>query len=267
MEAWGDDFLEHVDGGRGRSGASLAVNKSSSKIAKGMRKPLVQPKPVPPKVYNTDPTSFRNLVQELTGTAAGPSSVVVSSSLSSTSSSSVSRPASTRLQKIAPPPLKTFPFSGMAQQSLPPLSPTSPKLNPNSFNNAASSFPKMLSPIPILSPHTFSPLPVLTPSDGMWPNPLDSPDTVALRRLAEKMVESENARPNMNAGPDAASSFPWSSAMQACFGLASPGSGLGMAQGHALGNIYVGLGVNDSPSAHSMKDFSFPNPDYVSGFS
>ncbi|KAJ7513903.1 hypothetical protein O6H91_23G019100 [Diphasiastrum complanatum] len=219
-----------------------------------MRKPAaVQPKPVPPRVYNTDPTSFRNLVQELTGTPAAPA----------LASSSMSRPANTRLQKIAPPPLKTFPFPAMAQQPLPLLSPTSQNLSPNSFNNAASSFPIMLSPIPILSPHTFSPLPVLSPSDGAWPNPLDSPNTADLRRLAQKMVEHQNGR--VNANPDTASSFPWSPATQSCFGLASPG--LGMAPGHGLGNIYASFAVNDSPSARSMNDFSFPEPDYVSGFS
>ncbi|KAJ7556800.1 hypothetical protein O6H91_05G099400 [Diphasiastrum complanatum] len=255
------DFSESsYAGSSGRSNPSLAVSRSSFKINKGMRKPPIQPKPTPPpRIYNTDPTSFRNLVQELTGTAPAAPFVVAASPLN--------RPVNKRLQKIAPPPLQpTFPLSRMLQQQQqqqplplsPILSPTLQKY-PLSFNNH-SPLAKILSPVPT---HRFSPFPVLTPADGMWSNPLDSPDTAAIRHLAQKMVESQNASPKIELVSDPPAAFPRSPSFQSCFGLYSPG----MFSGRGFGNIYTGLGISDSPSSHAINSFTFSEADFVSGFS
>ncbi|CAK9192008.1 unnamed protein product [Sphagnum troendelagicum] len=246
-----------VDGSRGRSGGGggggpppLAVNKASSKIAKGIRKPMVQQQQqqqqlrAAPQIYKTAPSDFRSLVQQLTGTS--------SSSASSGSGSLVldqqqqqqqqpgpgpvvpTKPAVSRLQRIAPPPLRpTFAYtSSIPQQphktaaisSLPSLATSSaapPGFSSLPFGGGGGFSPpqnsvQKLSPFPV-SPLSFSPLPVLTPSDQVWASSLsslESPKAAAQQQhqLVESSVqeaEGNNLRlKSSSAAADAAALLP-----------------------------------------------------------
>ncbi|KAJ7561681.1 hypothetical protein O6H91_03G037400 [Diphasiastrum complanatum] len=209
----------------------------------------MQPKPAPPKVYSTDPRSFRDLVQELTGTAptAAAAPPADAAAAPAVGSSSLARPVNKRLQKIAPPPLNSsFSFCRVSQQQALPLSPlpspTRQKPTSLSFSNH-SPLSKILSPLPNLSPHGLQSFGVSASGDGVWANPLDSPYTAAIRQLAQKMVEGENASPKNELCSDPPSGFPWSPSFQSCLGLFSPG----LFPGHGFGNIQNSLGINDSP--------------------
>ncbi|KAH9574954.1 hypothetical protein CY35_01G087000 [Sphagnum magellanicum] len=244
------------DGSRGRSGGGggpppLAVNKASSKIAKGVRRPMVQQQQqqqqlrAAPQIYKTAPSGFRSLVQQLTGTS--------SSSASSGSGSLVldqqqqqqpgpgpgpvvpTKPAVSRLQRIAPPPLRpTFaytssipqqqPHKTAATSSLPSLATSSaapPGFSSLPFGGGGGFSPpqnsvQKLSPFPV-SPLSFSPLPVLTPSDQVWVSSLsslESPKAAALQQqqLVESAVqeaEGNNLRlKSSSAAADAAALLP-----------------------------------------------------------
>lgn len=265
-------------------GGALAVNKSSGKIGKGLRRPVAQPRPAP-TVYKIEAGDFRSLVQELTGTAIAPKPI-----------------GNSRLQKIAPPPLRptfSYPkFGGpqpMQQYSngLPPLpSPTNGQRFTNNvpfsgFGSALSPLSRRIAPFPtMLSPHTFSPLPVLSPNDQMWANTLESPNSAAVRHFAQSLASAENQQgsetrlDNTNgglegavAGAAALSGLP-SSAALTNFSLSprtqypnlpSP-TGIGMASGFGIGNIYQ-MGALHSPISGFGMDFAFPEPDFVTGFS
>jgi hypothetical protein len=246
-----------VEGSRGRSGGGgggggpppLAVNKASSKIAKGIRKPMVQQQQqqqlrAAPQIYKTAPSDFRSLVQQLTGTSS-PSASSGSGSLVLDQQQQQqqpgpgpvvpTKPAVSRLQRIAPPPLRpTFaytssipqqqPHKTAATSSLPSLATSSaapPGFSSLPFGGGGGFSPpqnsvQKLSPFPV-SPLSFSPLPVLTPSDQVWASSLsslESPKAAAQQQhqLVESSVqeaEGDNLRlKSSSAAADAAALLP-----------------------------------------------------------
>ncbi|EFJ30300.1 hypothetical protein SELMODRAFT_410083 [Selaginella moellendorffii] len=347
---------------KAKTAAPLSINKSSgSKISKSssssMRRPMLQPsKPLPTsKVYNTDPMSFRELVQQLTGnsstgtsggggggsdvggggggggggslqqqTSTGfseqamnpgmmgvssqqqyhhhhyqqqqqhqqqPSLVVVSDPAALVSSPgtgggvlsphSSARPVNSRLQRMAPPPLRpTFSISPFAhklaqhqqqhqQQQL--SGPSSGEIhatttghsaatsNVVSSENLTSPGAQPLSPLsnkrvstmPLLS---FSPLPVLSPSDTAWAS-FESPNTAAMKQLAQSIIDGSSKGSGF-----AGSRFPWSPTFQGCLGLPSPGL--------PVPELFPEVKMIDSPenarktaataASSTGNDFSFP---------
>ncbi|BBN19269.1 hypothetical protein MPTK1_8g09220 [Marchantia polymorpha subsp. ruderalis] len=162
----------------------LAVNKSSGKIQKGIRRPVAPPRPQP-TVYKIEPGHFRSLVQELTGTAP--------------SEQPAPKPTgNARLQKFAPPPLRpTFSYAkptmpnGM-QLSTPNNGQRFNGMPFNGFGSSLSPLTQRITPFPMLSPHSFSPLPALSPNDQIWANSLESPSHIAMRQLAQSMAASES---------------------------------------------------------------------------
>lgn len=279
---------------RHSGGGALAVNKSSGKIGKNLRRPVAQPRPAP-TVYKIEAGHFRTLVQELTGTATA--ELVTPKPI-----------GNSRLQKIAPPPLRpTFSYAkfGGSQplqqfsNGLPPLpSPTGgQRFNNNlpfsGFGSALSPMSQRVSSYPtLLSPHSFSPLPALSPNDHMWANALESPNSAAIRQLAQSLSASENQQGNearldnnVNNGVDegeaaavapaqggglpvasSSSNFALSPRLSNPYpNLPSP-TGIGMASGFGIGNIYQ-MGALPSPTSGFGMDFAFPEPDFVTGFS
>ncbi|CAM6085181.1 unnamed protein product [Calypogeia fissa] len=295
------DAADASDLSRRHGGGALAVNKSSGKIGKGLRRPVAQPRPAP-TVYKIEAGHFRSLVQELTGTA--PTELVAPKPI-----------GNSRLSKIAPPPLRptfSYPKFGVPQpmqqfsSGLPPLpSPTNgQRFNTNNipFSGFGSA---QLSPLSqrmgnfpaILSPHTFSPLPVLSPTDQMWANTLESPNSAAMRQLAQSLAAAEpqqhqhggdsrldhsnNNGGGLEVGGGASSaqgqnSVQSSASSSNSFSLSprtqfsnlplSP-TGIGMASGFGIGNIYQ-MGALHSPTSGLGMDFAFPEPDFMlAGFS
>ena len=275
------DLGEAGELGKGAN-KSLAVNKSSSKIKKGLRPTLTQPR-LAPTVYKTEPSDFRSLVQKLTGT----------SELIATSPSSGPKPPNSRLQRIAPPPLRSTGSHRSLVQSAQLFQPAGAQpqtgiattLPPSSGNqlfpfSSFSSLPKhATSPYPV-SPLSFSPLPQLSPSDQGWVNSLsglESPSSAVIRQLAQNIAEGNvsSSKQDYSIGTVASSSAIAASSLSpmsptfsnlrfsSSFGLASP-SGFPSPSGFGfgLGNVY---GVNSSftPSAALAVDatFSFPEPD------
>eukprot|EP00249_Psilotum_nudum_P014117 c24676_g2_i1 orf=721-1701(-) len=160
-------------------GGALGINRSSVKINKSsIKKPTGAPKPVA-KIYNADPSEFRRVVQELTGT----NKEVVAAATERESIPPAPKPS--RLQRIAPPPLRpAIPTSRTIQQT--PENVSSLQSLPSGNNNqqqgnsptslgmiqhqqSAQNVPSL----PMLSPRLFGPLPVLTPGDNAWANPLE----------------------------------------------------------------------------------------------
>ncbi|KAG6550100.1 hypothetical protein Mapa_008056 [Marchantia paleacea] len=283
----------------------LAVNKSSGKIQKGIRRPVAPPRPQP-TVYKIEAGHFRSLVQELTGTAP--------------SEQPAPKPTgNARLQKFAPPPLRpTFSYAkptmpnGM-QLSTPNNGQRFNGMPFNGFGSSLSPLTQRISPFPMLSPHSFSPLPALSPNDQIWANSLESPSHIAMRQLAQSMAASDSnlhqqqqvqqqqhqqqvqhqqqqvqvqqqadsmrmdnvvngggpsLRDLQGAFPLSPSNFSLSPRFSSQYpNLPSP-VGLGaMASGFGINNIY-NMGTLNSPTAGLAMDFAFPEPDFVStGFS
>lgn len=268
------------DGGElgkgGKTGGSLAVNKSSSKIKKGLRPTLAQNR-LAPQVYKTEPSDFRSLVQQLTGTSQ-PANPPLSGP----------KPPNSRLQRIAPPPLRptgTYPqpqaVPTTGAQSLP--NPTNQLFPFSSFSPLSKHGPGA-SPFPGVSPLSFSPLPQLSPGDAGWVNALtglESPSSAVIRQLAEKIAEGNVpvSKPETTraaaavaaaaaaaAAPPLAPMSPTFSGLRfssSSFGLPSP-SGFPSPNGFGfgLGNVY-GFSGSFTPSAALAMDatFSFPEPD------
>jgi hypothetical protein len=192
-------------GGRGRSGGPLAVNRASSKIAKGLRRPVAQPRATA-QIYKTEPSDFRSLVQQLTGTSSSSSSPSPSSSSSSSGEREPgpppTKPTVSRLQKIAPPPLRpTFayptlhqqPQTGAAAVAPLPLATSAPGFSPLPFGRFSPLSSQRVSPFPV-SPLSFSPLPVLSPSDNVWASSLSSLESPkAAGVLQQQQQPAENA--------------------------------------------------------------------------
>ncbi|KAG0572903.1 hypothetical protein KC19_VG133700 [Ceratodon purpureus] len=271
------DFGEAGEGGK-VGNKSLAVNKSSTKIKKGLRPMLAQPR-LAPTVYKTEPSDFRSLVQKLTGT----------SQTIATSPPCGPKPPNSRLQRIAPPPLRptstylSFGHSACPSQSAcaqlesEPVTYTSPSGNQLFPLSSFSSLPKhVTSPFPV-SPLSFSPLPQLSPSDQGWVNSLnglESPGSVVIRQLAQSIVEgnvlSSKQEQATRAAATATSSLPpvspnFSSLRfsSSAFGLLSPSGFPSPSRfGFGLGNVY-GISGSFTPSAALSMDatFSFPEPD------
>lgn len=267
------DGVEEV-GGRGRSGGALAVNRASSKIAKGLRRPVAQPRPAP-QIYKTEPHDFRSLVQQLTGTSSSSSS---SSGALESGPPAPTKPAVSRLQKIAPPPLRpTFAYPSFSHQqqlqsaAAPPVlssATTAPGFSPFPFGGFPPLSSQRFSPFPV-SPLSFSPLPALTPSDQVWASSLSSLESPkAGVQQQQQFVESVGAEkgnilrqeymePNALVPVQPASRFPapLSPKFAIPFGLPSP-TGLG-------GFGMFSMTSNFSPTAAFAMDatFSFPEPD------
>lgn len=270
------------DGGElgkgGKTGASLAVNKSSSKIKKGLRPTLAQPR-LAPQVYKTQPSDFRSLVQQLTGTSQ-PANPPLSGP----------KPPNSRLQRIAPPPLRP---TGTYPQPQPQAAPTAggqsqptATTQPNQLFPFGSFSPLSkhgagASPFPGVSPLSFSPLPQLSPGDAGWVNSLtglESPGSAVIRQLAEKIAEGNvpaskpeaagaaAAAASATAAPPLPPMSPTFSGLRfssSSFGLPSPtGFPSPNGFGFGLGNVY-GLSGSFTPSAALAMDatFSFPEPD------
>eukprot|EP00249_Psilotum_nudum_P014116 c24676_g1_i2 orf=343-1326(-) len=175
-----DSTDESSNMGPMKGGGALGISKASAKINKSsIKKPPAAPKPVA-KIYNADPSDFRRVVQELTGTnreAVGAARTV--------RDSMPSAPRPSRLQRIAPPPLRpAIPVSRTVQQTPEYVSSMQPSLHghnhhqqgsiPTSLGTfrhqqAAQNMPSL----PMLSPRLFGPLPALTPGDNAWANPLE----------------------------------------------------------------------------------------------
>ncbi|XP_024368168.1 uncharacterized protein [Physcomitrium patens] len=265
------DLGEAGEIGKGsKSGGSLAVSKSSSKIRKGLRPTLAQPR-LAPQVYKTEPSDFRSLVQQLTGTSqpANPPP-------------SGPKPPISRLQRIAPPPLRptgTYPAlihppaQSQAQASY------QPQTNPATTHQPSFPFANFsplsnhgASPFSIPPPLSFSPLPKLSPSDQGWVNALnglESPSSAVIRQLAEKIVEGNGPSSKPDTSATATSSLPPMSPtfsnlrFSNTFGLPSPtGFPSPNGFGFGLGNVY-GSSSCFTPSAALAMDatFSFPEPD------
>eukprot|EP01018_Ginkgo_biloba_P039862 Gb_34714 [translate_table: standard] len=144
----------------------LAVNKASTRIAK---KTTAVSRPAP-KVYNTEPSSFRNLVQKLTGSS--------SPSFERQTNPPSPKPSvyNGRLQKFAPPPLN---------------SDISPQVSAAPFKFGLFPVsPLAKSPIPLVSPGLFSPVTAFTPMEWMWSDdPYASPGSLAFRQLAQNLID------------------------------------------------------------------------------
>ena len=275
------DLGEAGELGKG-SNKSLAVNKSSSKIKKGLRPTLAQPR-LAPTVYKTEPSDFRSLVQKLTGT----------SQPIATSPPSGPKPPNSRLQRIAPPPLRpagTYPslqsshtsqFAGaQAQLGIVTHSPSSSGTQLFPFGSFSSLPKHIASPFPV-SPLSFSPLPQLSPSDQGWVNSLnglESPGSAVIRQLAHNIAEENVPSSKLDYSTGAAGQLPITSGSSLppmsptfsnlrfsspSFGLPSPtGFSSPSGFGFGLGNIY-GMSSSFTPSAAIAMDatFSFPEPD------
>lgn len=255
---------------------SLAVNKSSSKIKKGLRPTLAQSR-LAPTVYKTEPSDFRSLVQKLTGTSQ---TVAMSPPYDP-------KPPNARLQRIAPPPLRpTGIYHSVVQpaqssQLVAAQSQSRPVTDPPPFSFGSFSLPMhVTSPFPVL-PLSFSPLPQLSPSDQGWVNSLnglESPGSAVTRQLSQNIVEgnvpSSKQGQSTGAGASspatAASSLPQVSPTfsslrfsSSSFGLPSHSGFLNSSGlGFGLGNIY-GMSGSFTPSTALGMDatFSFPEPD------
>ncbi|XP_024382810.1 uncharacterized protein [Physcomitrium patens] len=248
----------------GKSGGSLAVSKSSSKIKKGLRPTLAQPR-LAPQVYKTEPSDFRSLVQQLTGT-----------SLPANPPPSGPKPPNSRLSSLAPPPLRpTGTYPALVQPSAQPSGQLQPNpavaIHPPSFPFASYSplSNHGASPFPVPSPLSFSPLPKLSPSDQVWVNSLESPGSAVIRQLAEKIAEGNVPASKPDTSATAASSLPPMSPtfsnlrFSSTFGLPSPtGFPSPNGFGFGLGNVYSSSSCF-TPSAALAMDatFSFPEPD------
>ena len=276
------DLGEPGELGKG-SNKSLALNKSSSKIKKGLRPTLAQSR-LAPTVYKTEPSDFRSLVQKLTGT----------SQPITTSPPSGPKPPNSRLQRIAPPPLRptgTYPLpvqpahpsqpaGAQSQSGIATNPPSSSSNHLFSFGSFSSLHKHVISPFPV-SPLSFSPLPQLSPSDQGWVNSLnglESPGSAVIRQLAQNIGEGNVPSSKEEQLTGAAASSPVIAASSlppmsptfsnikfssASFGLPSP-SGFSSPSGFGfgLGNIY-GMSGSFTPSAALAMDatFSFPEPD------
>jgi len=279
-----------VGGGRGRSAGPLAVNKASSKIAKGLRRPVTQPRPAP-HIYKTEPSDFRSLVQQLTGTSSSSSSSGGAlATAPAAPGPAPTKPAVSRLHKIAPPPLRpTFAYPSLPQQQPPnaaallkplPIS-AAPSFSPLRFGGFSPHSTQRVSPFPV-SPLSFSPLPALTPSDSVWAtstwSSLEFPKDGLLQQQQQQQVHSAAAGAAAGEGnnysisrndfstsvdPFPAAHIPWqfpappplSPKFAIPFGLPTP-TGLG-----SFGMF--GMNSTFSPTAAFMLDanFSFPEPD------
>lgn len=194
----GPTAMDSVDseGGKGRNGSALSVNKLSTKINKSLqRRTVTQPRPAP-QVYKTEPADFRSLVQQLTGTSPAEATT-----------SPTGKPLNSRLHKFAPTPLRpvfsypSVPTVAQQQQyyangfnaATPRKNGIPPVMNP--YNQC---YPQRPSPgYSSVPPLSFSPLPALSPGDHVWANvlnPLESPRSVALRQLVQSMAEGGDGR-------------------------------------------------------------------------
>eukprot|EP01018_Ginkgo_biloba_P009224 Gb_06005 [translate_table: standard] len=180
---------ESPDGGgssSNRSGPHLGVNKlHSNKMSKVVKRNVIQqPKPHAP-VYNIDKNDFRNIVQKLTGPPAPippppPPVLLHPSNPTSTQTSNAipntKQPPNPRLHRIRPPPLQpVFSFNKLMPNAAPLTSisfPSHSNPNPNPNPNPSSAFQFSAPSSPM-----FSPLPPLTPSDAVWANTPDPPNS------------------------------------------------------------------------------------------
>ena len=262
-----------------KSGGSLAVNKSSNKIRKGLRPTVAQPR-LAPTVYKTEPSDFRSLVQQLTGTSHPPAA-----------SPTAPKPVNSRLSRIAPPPLRptlTYPSATHPQpqtqpqtqsQTQPPSQPSLPPSPGSQIFNTFGSFSPLskqgASPFG-MSPLSFSPLPQLSPSDQGWVNALTGGlESPATRQLAQAVADGVAApqgvatkqEPGATAGggahpPPLSPTFASLRFSPSSFGLPSPsGFPSPSSFGNMFNNVY-GMS-NFTPTAALQRDvtFSFPEPD------
>lgn len=189
------------------SSASSPPSQLPSSITSSPSRPIA-------KVVKADPSSFRRVVQELTGTTFP----------STSSPSSQPLRGLSRLHRIAPPPLRSgvrtlqdphhhqtlleqmqhqqASHMHLLQQHLPKVGPLSPTLsfaefgnpNPNPISDPSAQLgnpnPNFTQSLPMLSPHLLSPLPALTPGDNTWANPID-----VISQSPKPMISSSSLPP------------------------------------------------------------------------
>lgn len=220
------------------SNTRLGVNRTSGKITK---KTNAIPRPAP-KIYKIHPSSFRNLVQELTGKDFEPATLLQPKPESPMAPlPSPPQAFNSRLQRFAPPPLDS-----------------------GGVSDGAAKFDFFsLSPMPILSPGMFSPLTSFTPMDWKWPEDAvsASPASLEYTKLAQNFLEQREKsfeEPNYLDSPSAFRQNSWQDSNTKPFAPAVSSSG-------GLGSPVSYLRF--SPRCGSLSPtFALPSPSSFAGF-